>query len=211
MSNTLDSTAKKYASAGMEITTINPKDGPDFLTSVYHDALQTPKVIHLVEKNKGNYDCFIIAAGSDPGLEACRVVAKNVIGFGEAAIMTACAIAKRFSFLNALKGGVPPIWERLRRFGIDQSRCASVRTVGSGIDDEIVGKRHEMLDLYCQVGQKCIDEDGASALILVCAGMCDLKEPLEERLKVPVISGLVSAIKIAEQLPAQSRTPRGIS
>ena len=77
-----------------------------------------------------------------------------------------------------------------------------MRVVGSGINDEIVKKRKEMLDVYCQVGQKCVDEDGAGALILVCAGMSDLKEYLEEHLKVPVISGVVSAVKIVEQLPA---------
>jgi len=201
MSKTIDSTAKKYASPGTEITTVNPADGPDFIANAYHAALQAPKVIDLIEKNKMNYDHFIIACGADPGLEACRIVTKNVIGIGEAAIMTACAVAKRFSFLTVIKGGTPSVLERLRCLSIDQSRCASVRVVGSGTSDEIVKKRKERLDVYCQVGQKCVEEDGAGALILTCAGMCDLKERLEERLKIPVFTGVVSAVKIAEQLP----------
>lgn len=200
MSRTIDSTAKKCASPGTEVTTVNPPDGPEFIANAYHAALQAPKVLELVEKNKSNYDCFIIACGADPGLEACRIVTKNVVGIGEAAIMTACAVAKRFSFLTVTKGGESSVLERLRCLGIDQSRCASVRVVGSGISDEIVKKRKEMLDVYCEVGQKCVEEDGAGALILVCAGMSDLKEYLEERLKVPVIIGVVSAIKIVEQL-----------
>jgi allantoin racemase len=201
MSRTIDSTAKKYASPGTEITTVNPQDGPDFIANAYHAALQAPKVVELVEKNRENYDAFIIACGSDPGLEACRIVTQNVLGVGESAIMTACAVAKRFSFLTPLKGGVLSRRERLHSLGIDQSRCASVRVVGSGISDEIVRKRHQMLDVYCQVGQKCVDEDGASALILTCAGMSDLKGYLEERLKVPIFSGVETAVKIAEQLP----------
>lgn len=201
MTKTIDSTAKKYASANTEIITVNPPDGPEFIANAYHVALQAPKVTELVEKNKMNYDHFIIACGADPGLEACRIVTKNVIGIGEAATMTACAVARRFSFLTVMKGGIPSLSERLRCLGIDQSRCASVRFVGSGLNDEIVRRRHEMLDVYCQVGQKCIDEDGAGALILVCAGMSDLKEYLEERLKIPVISGVVSAVKVVEQFP----------
>lgn len=201
MSETIDSTAKKYASPGTEITTVNPVDGPEFIANAYHVALQAPKVTQLIENNKMNYDHFIIACGADPGLEACRIVTKNVIGIGEAAIMAACAVAKRFSCLTVTKGGVPSTVEKLRCLGIDQSRCASVRVVGSGLDDEIVRKRHEMLDVYYQVGQKCIDEDGVGALILTCAGMSDLKEYLEEHLKVPVISGVVSALKIVEQFP----------
>lgn len=201
MSKAIDRTAKKYASPGTEITTVNPQDGPDFIANAYHAALQAPKVVDLVKKNKSNYDCFIIACGADPGLEACRIVTKNVIGTGEAAIMTASTVANRFSFLTPLKEGALFRRERLRCLGLDQGRCASVRTVGSGIDDEIVSRRNEMFDVYYQVGQKCVDEDGAGALILSCAGMCDLKERLEKCLKIPVFSGVESAVKIAEQLP----------
>jgi len=201
MSRTIDNVAKKYASPGTEITTVNPADGPEFIANAYDADLQAPKVIELVERNKNNYDCFIIACGADPGLEACRVVTKNVIGIGEAAIMTACAVAKRFSFISPLKGEVRRR-ARLHCLGIDQNRCVSVRFVGSGMDDEIVRRRHEMFDVYCQVGQKCVAEDGADALVLTCAGMSDLKGRLEECLKVPVFSGVESAVKIAEQLPA---------
>ncbi len=57
-----------------------------------------------------------------------------------------------------------------------------------------------MLDVYFQASQQCVDDDGAGALILYCAGISDLKGSLEKRLAVPVISGVVSAIKVAEQL-----------
>ena len=53
MSKTIDSAAKKYASPGTEITSVNPQDGPEFLANAYDEALQVPKVMHLVEKNKG--------------------------------------------------------------------------------------------------------------------------------------------------------------
>ncbi len=200
MSTTIDSTAKEYASPGTEITTVNPQHGPDFIANAYHAALQAPRVVELVEKNKANYDYFIIACYSDPGLEACRVITRNVIGIGEAAIMTACVLARRFSFLCVTKGTAQSISERLRVLGIDQSRCASVRVVGSGTSDEIMKRRREMLDVYFQASQQCVDEDGAGALILYCAGISDLKGSLEKRLAVPVISGVVSAIKVAEQL-----------
>ena len=197
MSRTIDSTAKKYASAGTEIVRVNPQDGPDFIADLYHTALQTPKVINLVEKNKTNYEYFIIACGYDPGLEACRVITRNVIGIGEAAIMTACSVGKRFSFLNTTVESAAAVPDRLRSLGIDPARCASARPVGTS--DEIVKKRNEMFEVYCQVGQKCIEEDGAGALIFSCAGMSDIKERLEQYLKVPVIAGVISAIKIAEQ------------
>jgi len=196
MTKTIDSEAKKCAPPGTEITTVNPPDGPSFMSNAYHSAIQTPKVLDILERNKGSYDYFILACGLDPGLDACRVVVKNIIGMAEASIMTACALAKRFSFLSSTEETAAAVPDRLRSLGIDPSRCASARPVGTS--DEIVKKRKEMLDHYCQIGQKCI-EDGAGALILSCAGMSDIKQHLEQRLKVPVIAGVISAIKIAEQ------------
>ena len=64
--------------------------------------------------------------------------------------------------------------------------------------DEVVKKRKELLGHYCELGRKCI-ADGAGALIMSCAGMSDIKEYLEQQLKVPVIAGVISAVKIAEQ------------
>ena len=196
MTETIDRVARKYASSGTEVATVNPPDGPIFIPNAYEAAIQTPKVLHILEKNKDSYNYFILACGLDPGLDACRVVVKNIIGIGEAAIMTACTVANRFSILNATAEAAAAIPERLRSLGIDPFRLASFRPVGTS--GEIVKKRFEMLEAYYQAGQKCI-EDGAGALILNCAGMSDIKELVEQRLKVPVIAGVISAIRIAEQ------------
>ncbi len=196
MTETIDSTAKKYASPGTEITTVSPPDGPTFIGNAYDAAIQTPKLIDILEKNKDSYDYFILACGNDPGIDACRLVVKNIIGIGEASIMTACAVAKRFSYLNSTVESAAAVPARLRSLGVDSSRLASARPVGTS--DEIVKKRHEKFDVYCQVGQKCI-EDGAEVLIFSCAGMSDIKERLEQHLRIPVIAGVISALKIAEQ------------
>ena len=202
MTETIDSVAKKYASPGTEITTVNPPDGPAFLDNAYLYALQVPKVLDILEKNKDSYDYFILACGSDPGLDAGRLVVKNIIGIGEASVMTALSVAKRFSFLSSTEASAAAVPDRLRSLGIDLSRFASARPVVTS--GKMIKKRHEMFEVYCQVGQKCVDEDGAGALILSCAGMSDLKEHLEQRLKVPVIAGVISAVKIAEQFSTTS-------
>ena len=196
MTQTIDSEAKKYASPGTEITTVNPPDGPAFMSNDYHSAIQTPKVLEMLEKNKDKYDYFILACGLDPGIDACRVVTPNLIGMGEAAIMTACAVAKRFSILSSTDETAAGVPARLRSLGLESWRCASVRPVGTS--DEIVKKRKELLGHYCELGRKCI-ADGAGALIMSCAGMSDIKDYLEQQLKVPVIAGVISAVKIAEQ------------
>lgn len=200
MTNTIDGAAKKYAQPGTEITTVMT-DGPEFLADAYDCAMQAPKVLDIVEKNKDKYDYFVIACGYDPGLDACRTITKNVIGIGEAAIMTACAIARRFSFLNSVPGSAAAVPQRLRALGIDPSRYASARPIGT--DHRMVDNRHEHFEDYVKLGKQLI-EDGAEAIIPTCAGMSDLKEELEQRLGIPVIPGVVAAVKMAEQFAAVS-------
>ncbi len=202
MTQTIDGAAKKYASSGTEITTVS-LDGPEIIANAYDIAVQTPKVLALVEKNKKNYDYFIIACGFDPGLEACRVVTKNVIGMGEAAILSACAVAKRFAYLNSTPGSAAAVPDKLCSMGIDPGKCVAARPVGATMD--AVTNRYEMLDAYRQLGKRLVEEDGAGAIVLSCAGMSDLKEHLEQYLKVPVIAGVISGVKVAEQF---STVPR---
>lgn len=203
MTRTIDATGKKYCLPGTEIVTVSPKDGPGYIGNAYDGAIQAPKVMALVEQNLTKFDYFVIACGSDPGLDACRTITKNVIGIGEAAILTACAVAKRFSFLATTPTSAAGVPGKLRSMGIDPSRCASARPVG--VSDEIVRKRFEKFDIYLETGRKCIQEDGAEAIIFSCAGMANLKERLEQELKVPVIAGVISAVKIAEQFGAVPR------
>jgi allantoin racemase len=197
MNETIDKTAKKYCLDQTEVKTVSPRNGPAFIGNAYDAAIQTPKILQLVESNKDYYDYFIIACGFDPGLDACRIITKNVIGIGEASILAACAVSKKFSFLNTTPASAAAVQDRMRVIGIDISRIASARAVGSS--DEIIKTRHEKFDLYLKVGLQCVQQDGAGALILSCAGMSDLKEKLEYEIKVPVISGVISALKIAEQ------------
>ncbi|MDP3879989.1 MAG: aspartate/glutamate racemase family protein [Dehalococcoidales bacterium] len=207
MWKTIDGTAKRYALPDTEITTVNTADGPEFIANAADIAVQAPKVLHLVKQNLAEFDYFIIACGYDPGLEACRTVTGNVIGIGEAAILTACTVARRFSFLNSTEQSAAMVPDRLRSLGIDASRLASARAVGNSA--EIVDKRNEMFEVYVETGQRCIDEDGAGALIFSCAGMSDIKERLEQRLKVPVIAGVISALRIAEQFSGVIDRPAG--
>lgn len=201
MTETIHGTARRCACPTTEVTTVNPTDGPRLIASAYDLAVQAVRVIDLVERNKDDYDCFIIACGGDPGLDACRTIARNVIGTGESGIMSACTLAKRFSVIGTSKSGAASISQKLASLGIDQRRCASARMVGAGIGDEIVRNRHEMLDVYCEVGNMCIAQDGADVLVLGCAGMSDLTHLLWKRLGIPVISGVISAVKAAEQIP----------
>jgi allantoin racemase len=202
---TIDATAKKHAANTTEIVTVNPEDGPDYLDTPAAQAMQIPKVIDIIRKNEKKYDAFVIACGADPGLEESRQVTPRVLGISQAAVMTACAIAPKFSFLNVVEWQKTLAADRMRRYDVEPSRCVSARCVGSGIGNDIVVNRQNKRELWYEVGKQCIEQDGAAALILSCAGTSDLREFLEERLKVPIIAGAISAVKIAEQMPVVTK------
>jgi allantoin racemase len=48
--------------------------------------------------------------------------------------------------------------------------------------------------------ERALIEDKSGAIVLGCAGMADLTHFLEEKLGVPVIDGVVAAVKFAEAL-----------
>jgi allantoin racemase len=49
-------------------------------------------------------------------------------------------------------------------------------------------------------GRKAITEDGAEAIVLGCAGMAEMCANLSQTLGLPVIDGVVAAVKLAEAL-----------
>jgi allantoin racemase len=83
-------------------------------------------------------------------------------------------------------------------------RCA-VRAVDVPVSDLEDGSGH-LIDLFAAESRRAIDEDGAEAIILGCAGLTDLLVPLREALGVPVIDGVPAAVTMAEGLLAQGLT-----
>jgi len=197
----IDTVAKKYAADSTKITTVKSERGQVWLGRPEDREAQTAEMEEIVRENSDKYDAIVYACGVDQGLDRLKKISNKVIGVGEASIFTACAIASKFSIL--LVTNQPENWgkERLRSIGIDPVRCVSSKTVGDGKTDEIVSRRHELRDVWYQEAKKCIDEDGAEAIILNCAMSADLKEWLEDKLQIPVISVVIAAVKVAEQLP----------
>ena len=47
---------------------------------------------------------------------------------------------------------------------------------------------------------RALEEDGAEAIVLGCAGMTDLARDLEQQAGVPVLDGVACAVQLAESL-----------
>lgn len=146
-------------------------------------------------------DAYVIACFGDTGLPGAREAARGpVVGMTEAALMTATQLAHRFTIIT-----MP---ERTR----EQSDRV-VRTLGLGhravvraVDEPVAAVEDSslhLLDLFVAEGRRALAEDHAEAIVLGCAGLADLVEPLGKALGVPVIDGVAAAVSLAEGLLAQ--------
>lgn len=200
MTNTIDAAARKYKRHETEIVTVSPEYGPPAIDNFYDETMASINVVKEVEKGlKEGFDGFIIACFNDPALQACRELSPvPVIGIAEAAMLLACTVAYKFSIVSMPKQGLAAIEELLRRYGLS-SRCASIRL----IDLPVLKIKDNMYNLKRKLiveMRKAMIEDGAEAIILGCAGLSGLDKEFEKKLGVPVIDGVVAAVKILEGL-----------
>jgi len=207
--NTTISMTKKIAAAARlaalpttEITAVNPAEGPAAIQGPDDGAAALPGLFHLFDKALSadpSITAVIIACFDDTGLfELKERSSVPVIGIGEAAYHIASLAAVRFSVVTTLPVSVPVLEDNLQRLGL-ANRCARVRASDVpvlALEDPESGARHR-IEREMQIALK---EDAVGAIALGCAGMADLAEDLSYRLKIPVIDGVASAVRLSEIL-----------
>ena len=77
------------------------------------------------------------------------------------------------------------------------SRCASIRIVEIPVLD-IEKDPSATIKALTYASKTATKEDGAEVICLGCAGMTELDKPMEQELGVPVLDGVVCAVKMAE-------------
>jgi allantoin racemase len=204
VTRTIEKSAKKYARADTKIDTVSPENGPVVIKCKYHEALAMPGVLEEIKKGeRDGYDGFIIAAFIDTALYAAREAAKvPVIGICEAAMLMSCMLGHKFSIIAVHDRLIPMLEEVVKRNGLTE-RCTSIRFVE--LVDEGVGELESIQDLekarlvIAREGRKAIEE-GAEVLILGGSVIAGLDVVLEKDLGIPIIDGVVAAVKFLEGL-----------
>jgi allantoin racemase len=145
------------------------------------------------------------AGFGDPGLYACREVSDvPVVGIAEAAMHTACLVAHRWSIVTVIPRVEPFIADAVHRAGLTE-KCASIRCTPLSvleIEQDIERTKRLIVD-YARLA---IEEDGAEAILLGCAGLGPIDKAMQEALGVPVLDGVACAVKLVEGLHAYGIT-----
>ena len=191
--------ARQYAFPGTDVVAMNPASGPRSIESIYDELLSAPGTLELLIREQDQFDAFAIACYSDhPTIYAAREITdKPVLGIAEASMHLACMVGHTFSIVTTNDEWKPLLWDAVHHYGLS-GRCASVRTTGMAVLDLEAGGENGMFSLILDEARRAIREDGAEVICLGCAGMAGLDKQLEEALGIPVIDGVVGALKLLE-------------
>jgi allantoin racemase len=200
MTQEIDVSAKKYAQPGTVVTTVSPEEGPRSIESHYEEALIAKGLLsRVIEGNLNNYDAIIIACFGDPHLDSAREISDcPVFGIAESAMHMACLLGYKFSIVTVFEKARPTFEELVRRVGLE-NKCASIKTTSLSVLDLEKNPQATIKEL-ARAAKKAIEEDGAEVIVLGCGGMAGLDKPIEAEIGIPVLDGVVCAIKLAESV-----------
>jgi allantoin racemase len=195
----LDS-ARKVAGPGTQVDGSQPRFGPASIEGFYEEAVSALGVVDEVRAGESRgYDGYVVACFGDPGLNAAREVAKGpVVGIAEAAFHFATLVAPSFSVVTTLARTIAIAEELLLRYGF-QHRCRRVRAA----EISVLALEDDARAAYSAVRAECVaalSEDSCEAIVLGCGGMAKLCAELTQELELPVIDGVVAAVKLVEGL-----------
>ena len=107
-------------------------------------------------------------------------------------------IATSFSVVTTLPRSVPIVEELALRYGMERHlrrvRAADIPVLA--LEEDGGSARNRVRDEVVLA----VEQDRCEAVILGCAGMADLTAWLSEETGVPVIDGVVAAVKLVEAL-----------
>jgi Asp/Glu/hydantoin racemase len=158
----------------------------------------------LVER-AGSYDAAIIAAFSDPGLQAARAaVAAPVAGLAESAMLEAAAIAERFASVTLGAAFEPLLWRLAETYGVGD-RLARIRILPWRVS-EVGAAPDRYLAAFRDACIETVAEDGAGAIVVGGGPLSGIAERIADRVAdrvgVPVLDGVACAVRRAERLAA---------
>lgn len=200
MTRGIEEAARLAARQGTEVWAVSPELGPASIESYYDEYLCIPGVLDEVKKGElEGAEAFVIACYGDPGLQAAREVTDApVVGIAEASLYMASMLAARFSIVTVLPRIRTMLEEMVEGYGMGR-RVVSIRTTPLCVLD-IERDPEASWQMVRDDARRAVEEDDAEAILLGCAGMADFANSLEAELGVPVIDGVVAAVKFAEAL-----------
>lgn len=189
--------ARRYARPGTEIEGVTARFGVPSVEGFWDEQYAILHFVETIRERAHEFDAVILGCYGDPGLYAAREVSPvPVIGIAEASMLMACTVAYKFSIVTVLPRVVPMVEHAVKLAGLE-ARCASVRATPLSVLDCERDPQAAVREITKQA-LLAVEEDRAEAILLGCGGMGPLDEQVGAAVPVPVIDGIVCAVKLAE-------------
>jgi allantoin racemase len=199
MTERIAASARAVAAPATEIEAATSALGPASIEGYYDEAFAVPGLIKAIcDGEAAGADGAVIACFDDTGLDAARcAVAIPVVGLCEAAIHLAALLAYRFTIVTTLSRSIAPLEVLTARYGV-AGRCTvrAAEVPVLALEDSPAATATKVEAAVA----RALAADRAEAIILGCAGMTDLAAALARKFGVPVIDGVVAAVKLVEAL-----------
>ncbi len=199
MTSVIDAAARRYASAGTQIITLQPYFGAEAVDCNFESYLSAVAVMDRVLAYDGPYDAVVLAGFGEHGRDGlAELIEQPVVEICEASAHVAMMIGRAYSVVTTLQRSVPAIEDRLHLAGL-WDRCASVRASGMSTL-EVDNDPAAAVRAVVAEAALAVETDRAEVICLGCAGMAGLEEAITTALRVPVIDGVGAAVRLAEAL-----------
>lgn len=202
----IEQEARLAAAPGTEITMLTAPMGVAYIETRFEALIAAYAVAELAATHAESHDALIVAAFGDPGLEGLREALDiPVLGMTESALMSACMLGKRFSIIAISRRITAWYRDIVERNGL-LGRLASIRCLDEPLRDigSVQQDHGARLQSLCEAA---VQEDRADVLIIAGAPLAGLARSIKERLPVPAVDGVSSAVNHAQSLVALAPAP----
>jgi allantoin racemase len=174
----------------IEVATL--AEGPPAIYSWLHWHGVVAPLCRLIERMPA--DAYVIACGSDPGIEAARgVTGAPVLGVFRSAVAAAIARAERFGVIALTDASIPRHLAALRAMGLEARLAAEVPM---NVSMETLLEKQAARDRLSEAACRCVAA-GAQTVILGCTGMAHHRAAIQQAAGVPVIEPCQAAVALA--------------
>jgi Asp/Glu/hydantoin racemase len=208
VSDLIEAEARRAAAPGTEVRVLTAPFGVAYIETRFEALIGAYAAATLAAENAGKHDAIVVAAFGDPGIDGLREVLDiPVVGLTEAALMSACLLGKRFSIVAITQRITAWYRECVRANGLID-RLASIRNLDRPVHDigRVQDDHAERLQALCL---SAVDDDGADVIVIAGAPLAGLARSIKDRIPVPVVDGVSSAVCHAQTLvslaPAAAR------
>ncbi|MCJ2119232.1 aspartate/glutamate racemase family protein [Methylobacterium sp. J-001] len=179
--------------SGPDITVTDLPEGPESISSRQDaDYVVMPLARRIAEDSA---DAFVIACFSDPGLQTARQVAagRPVMGIAEWGILRSLTLGERFGIVALSEGSVRRQRRMVRQMGLGERYAGSrpIEALAAETADEAIRIR------LIAAARILIEQDGADAIVLGCAGMAPHRIAVERAIGRPVVEPCQQAVAAA--------------